>query len=170
MYNKKVVKKTKTNWEDIDMALWGGRFEKEMDEIVKYFNASIFFDQKMYKEDIQGSIAHVTMLAKQGILCVTFADMNGVDIQAHAGKHGHICFGKGFLNGCGLSDFQFTKSHRKTSKIETSLFSYLLSSMPQRDIFVNGDLSFYPVFVHAVQVAGSKNDISPAPAQISCTL
>ena len=50
------------------MALWGGRFEKEMDEIVKYFNASIFFDQKMYKEDIQGSIAHVTMLGEQGIV------------------------------------------------------------------------------------------------------
>ena len=50
------------------MALWGGRFEKEMDEIVKYFNASIFFDQRMYEEDIQGSIAHVTMLGKQGIV------------------------------------------------------------------------------------------------------
>jgi len=50
------------------MALWGGRFEKEMDEIVKYFNASIFFDQRMYEEDIEGSIAHVTMLGKQGIV------------------------------------------------------------------------------------------------------
>ncbi len=50
------------------MALWGGRFEKEMDEIVKYFNASIFFDQRMYEEDIQGSIAHVTMLGEQGIV------------------------------------------------------------------------------------------------------
>lgn len=50
------------------MALWGGRFEKEMDDIVKEFNASIFFDKRMYREDIQGSIAHVTMLAKQGIV------------------------------------------------------------------------------------------------------
>jgi ATP phosphoribosyltransferase regulatory subunit len=39
-----------------------------MDEIVKYYNASIFFDQKMYNEDIDGSIAHVTMLAEQGIV------------------------------------------------------------------------------------------------------
>ena len=49
-------------------SLWGGRFEKEMDEIVKVFNASIGFDQRMYNEDIDGSIAHVTMLAAQVIV------------------------------------------------------------------------------------------------------
>ena len=50
------------------MALWGGRFEKDMDQIVKEFNASIGFDQRMYREDIEGSIAHVTMLASCGIV------------------------------------------------------------------------------------------------------
>lgn len=49
-------------------SLWGGRFEKEMDDIVKKFNASIGFDQRMYDEDISGSIAHITMLAEQGIV------------------------------------------------------------------------------------------------------
>ena len=49
-------------------SLWGGRFEKEMDSMVKAYNASIFFDQRMYNEDIDGSIAHVTMLGKQGIV------------------------------------------------------------------------------------------------------
>ena len=49
-------------------SLWGGRFEKDMDEIVKKYNASIFFDQRMYNEDIDGSIAHVTMLGRQGIV------------------------------------------------------------------------------------------------------
>ena len=48
--------------------LWGGRFEKDMDELVKKYNASIFFDQRMYNEDIDGSIAHVTMLGRQGIV------------------------------------------------------------------------------------------------------
>ena len=48
--------------------LWGGRFTKETDQLVYNFNASITFDQKSYKQDIEGSIAHVTMLAKQGIL------------------------------------------------------------------------------------------------------
>ena len=48
--------------------LWGGRFTKETDQLVYNFNASISFDQKFYKQDIRGSIAHVTMLAKQGIL------------------------------------------------------------------------------------------------------
>ena len=49
-------------------SLWGGRFEKDMDELVKKYNASIFFDQRMYNEDIDGSIAHVTMLGRQGIV------------------------------------------------------------------------------------------------------
>lgn len=48
--------------------LWGGRFTKETDQLVYNFNASISFDQKFYEQDIRGSIAHVTMLAKQGIL------------------------------------------------------------------------------------------------------
>ena len=48
--------------------LWGGRFTKETDKLVYNFNASIGFDQKFYRQDIRGSIAHVTMLAKQGIL------------------------------------------------------------------------------------------------------
>ena len=48
--------------------LWGGRFTKETDQLVYNFNASITFDQKFYKQDIEGSIAHVTMLGKQGIL------------------------------------------------------------------------------------------------------
>ncbi|MDD5901452.1 MAG: argininosuccinate lyase [Lachnospiraceae bacterium] len=50
------------------MKLWGGRFTKETNQLVHNFNASIGFDQKFYHQDIRGSIAHVTMLAKQGIL------------------------------------------------------------------------------------------------------
>lgn len=48
--------------------LWGGRFTKETDQLVYNFNASISFDRRFYEQDIRGSIAHVTMLAKQGIL------------------------------------------------------------------------------------------------------
>ena len=48
--------------------LWGGRFTKETDKLVYNFNASISFDQKFYEQDIRGSVAHVTMLAEQGIL------------------------------------------------------------------------------------------------------
>ena len=48
--------------------LWGGRFTKETDQLVYNFNASISFDQKFYAQDIKGSMAHVKMLAKQGIL------------------------------------------------------------------------------------------------------
>ena len=42
--------------------------QKETDQLVYNFNASISFDQKFYKQDIRGSIAHVTMLASVGVL------------------------------------------------------------------------------------------------------
>ncbi len=50
------------------MKLWGGRFTKEEDQLVHNFNESLSFDQKFYKQDIQGSIAHVKMLEKQKII------------------------------------------------------------------------------------------------------
>ncbi len=48
--------------------LWGGRFTKATDQMVYDFNASILFDKRLYRQDIEGSLAHVKMLAKQGIL------------------------------------------------------------------------------------------------------
>ena len=48
--------------------LWGGRFTKETDKLVYQFNASISFDKRLFEQDIEGSIAHVVMLEKQGIL------------------------------------------------------------------------------------------------------
>ena len=50
------------------MKLWGGRFEKETDRLVNQLNASIGFDQRLYREDIQGSMAHAAMLGAQGII------------------------------------------------------------------------------------------------------
>ncbi|MGL5379602.1 argininosuccinate lyase [Clostridium sp.] len=50
------------------MKLWGGRFEKGVDKLVNDFNSSIRIDSKMYKEDIEGSLAHVKMLGKQDII------------------------------------------------------------------------------------------------------
>ena len=50
------------------MKLWGGRFTKEENQLVHNFNESLSFDQKFYHQDIQGSIAHVTMLGKAGAL------------------------------------------------------------------------------------------------------
>lgn len=56
--------------------LWGGRFTKETDQLVYRFNASISFDKKFYQQDIEGSIAHVVMLEKQGVL--TCDDKNAI--------------------------------------------------------------------------------------------
>lgn len=61
--------------------LWGGRFTKATDQMVYDFNASINFDQRLFKEDIQGSCAHVKMLEKQGILTESERDaiLKGLD-------------------------------------------------------------------------------------------
>ena len=72
-------------------SLWGGRFEKDMDTLVKYYNASIFFDQRMYNEDIDGSVAHATMLAKQGIISAEerdqiLAGLEKIRAEVKAGK------------------------------------------------------------------------------------
>ena len=50
------------------MKLWGGRFSKSTDAMVDDFNSSIRFDSRMYKQDIKGSMAHVKMLGKCGII------------------------------------------------------------------------------------------------------
>ena len=73
------------------MKLWGGRFTKETDELVNRFNASISFDQRFYHQDIRGSIAHVTMLAKQGILTdserdTIIAGLKGIETDIESGK------------------------------------------------------------------------------------
>ena len=50
------------------MKLWSGRFQKETDALVNDFNSSISFDQRMYHEDIQGSLAHAKMLGDTGVI------------------------------------------------------------------------------------------------------
>lgn len=50
------------------MKLWGGRFVKQTDETAFLFNESLSFDKRFYKQDIRGSKAHITMLAKTGIV------------------------------------------------------------------------------------------------------
>ena len=72
------------------MKLWGGRFTKETNQLVHNFNASLSFDQKFYKQDIGGSIAHVTMLAKQGILTESerdtiIAGLKGIEADITSG-------------------------------------------------------------------------------------
>ena len=71
--------------------LWGGRFTKETDQLVYNFNASISFDQKFYKEDMEGSMAHVKMLAAVGILTEEERDqilegLQGILADVESGK------------------------------------------------------------------------------------
>ena len=73
------------------MKLWSGRFGKETDALVNDFNASIQFDQRLYKEDINGSMAHAKMLGACGVISAedTEAIVNGLQTileDVEAGK------------------------------------------------------------------------------------
>lgn len=73
------------------MKLWGGRFTKEENQLVHNFNESLSFDQKLYHQDIRGSIAHVTMLAKQGVVSEEDRDkiidgLNGILTDIESGR------------------------------------------------------------------------------------
>jgi argininosuccinate lyase len=47
---------------------WAGRFSEPTSDLVKRYTASVDFDQRMWRQDIRASLAHATMLAKQGII------------------------------------------------------------------------------------------------------
>ena len=71
--------------------LWDGRFEKETNPAVNDFNSSLRFDKRMYRQDIFGSIAHATMLGKQGIIPAETAEkictgLRGILADIDAGR------------------------------------------------------------------------------------
>ena len=64
------------------MKLWSGRFGKDTDALVNDFNASIQFDQRLYKEDITGSMAHAKMLGATGIISAADAEAIVAGLQS----------------------------------------------------------------------------------------
>ena len=74
--------------------LWGGRFTKETDASVKAFNDSLRFDSRLYHEDIEGSIAHASMLGRQGIITNKEADtiINGLGVILSEIESGDLVF------------------------------------------------------------------------------
>ena len=73
------------------MKLWGGRFQKETDQLVNALNASISFDQRLYREDITGSMAHAQMLGDCGIIskedaAAIIGGLQGILADIEAGK------------------------------------------------------------------------------------
>ena len=76
------------------MALWSGRFESGQDEFLQRFGASLPIDQRMYAQDIAGSIAHAHMLAAQGIISAHDADAicEGLASIQQDIQHGTLAF------------------------------------------------------------------------------
>ena len=76
--------------DDATSGMWGGRFSEATDAFVAEFTASVQFDQRFYKQDIAGSIAHATMLAKVGVLSDAERDdiihgLNAIKADVEAG-------------------------------------------------------------------------------------
>ncbi|NJN47549.1 MAG: argininosuccinate lyase [Candidatus Competibacteraceae bacterium] len=65
---------------------WGGRFIESTDDFVRTFTASVDFDRRLYKQDIEGSIAHATMLAKVGLLSETDCEAIQQGLEAIRGE------------------------------------------------------------------------------------
>lgn len=74
--------------------MWGGRFEEKPSDIMEQINASIGIDKRMWKQDIRGSIAHATMLSKQGIITKDEAVqiVNGLNAIAEEIRSGNFEF------------------------------------------------------------------------------
>lgn len=75
----------------MSVKMWAGRFTKEVDERVNDFNSSISFDARMYKQDIEGSVAHATMLGECGIIDKSESEkiiegLNGILADIESGK------------------------------------------------------------------------------------
>lgn len=94
-------------------SMWGGRFSEATDQFVAAFTASVQFDQRMYRQDIRGSIAHATMLAQVGVLSVEDRDLivNGLNqilAEIEAGQ---------FDWRIDLEDVHMNIEHRLTERI-----------------------------------------------------
>ena len=63
-------------------ALWGGRFEGGPAAVMAEINASIPFDKRLWQQDIRGSLAHVAMLGRQGIIEASAADRIAEGLRA----------------------------------------------------------------------------------------
>ena len=68
MYTVRKEGMSESNNQKSTNSQWGGRFSEAVDTFVEKFTASIEFDQRMYRQDIAGSVAHATMLEKVGVL------------------------------------------------------------------------------------------------------
>ncbi len=77
--------------------LWGGRFQKNTDKLVEDFHSSISFDQRLFLEDIQGSIAHARMLGAQGVISAQEADtlIKGLQELKTEIENGQVVFDSG---------------------------------------------------------------------------
>ena len=93
--------------------MWGGRFEEATDQFVAEFTASVGFDRRLYRQDIQGSIAHATMLTRVGVLTQAECDaitggLRQIQAEIEAGQ---------FEWRVDLEDVHMNIEHRLTERI-----------------------------------------------------
>ncbi|QHE53460.1 argininosuccinate lyase [Pontibacillus sp. HMF3514] len=119
--------------------LWGGRFQKQTNELVEEFTASIQFDQEFAEEDIEGSIAHVTMLQengviteeemsqiKNGLLQIRDQIRNGTFEYTVADEDIHMNIERGLIEAIGPVGGKLHTGRSRNDQIATDMHLYLL--------------------------------------------
>ncbi len=120
--------------------MWGGRFSEATDAFVAEFTASVQFDQRFYKQDIAGSIAHATMLAKVGVLTEAERDdiiegLSTIRAEIEAGtfewridlEDVHMNIESRLTQRIGITGKNFTLAVAVTTKLQ--LISVFISAM-----------------------------------------
>lgn len=118
--------------------LWGGRFSKGTDKLVEQFNASIVFDQRMYREDIRGSIAHASMLAKVGLITQDEAGqiesgLNDILVQIEKGEFSfsvelediHMNIEKRLTDAIGAAGARLHTARSRNDQVAVDLHMYM---------------------------------------------
>ena len=100
--------------------MWAGRFEKALDKKADDFNSSLRFDCRMYAQDIKGSIAHATMLAKQGIL----SSLSGIH-DSPGGIENY--YASGALSGQKMTPEQYADAVRSVTRQQVAACAQKLS-------------------------------------------
>lgn len=124
--------------------MWGGRFSEATDAFVAQFTASVQFDQRLYQQDINGSIAHATMLTHVGVLSVAERDaiihgLEDIRMEIQAGRFEwridledvHMNIEAGLTDKIGITGKKLHTGRSRNDQVATDIRLYLRDSIDQ---------------------------------------
>ena len=136
--------------------MWGGRFSEATDAFVAEFTASVQFDQRFYKQDIAGSIAHATMLAKVGVLTEQERDdiingLNTIQAEIEAGQFEwridledvHMNIESRLTQRIGIAGKKLHTGRSRNDQVATDIRLYMRHEINQISLIDRFNLTFF---------------------------